>query len=122
MKCINLNSPTTQLLSFGKHNRLNCKPTTNHVFWVFSSNSMINKKQCGVNNNIASQVHTLNVDAFPASLTTLAIVAKPPNTSVLLLTSTLFIFLYIITNFVVPQIITKRFGLEESDDDEKPKR
>ncbi|KAK9689238.1 hypothetical protein RND81_09G045500 [Saponaria officinalis] len=94
MKCINLNSPTTQLLSFGKHNRLNCKPTTNHVFWVFSSNSIINKKRCGVSNNIVSQVHTFNVDAFPASFTTLAVVVKPPNTSVLLLTSSVHLFVH----------------------------
>lgn len=59
----------------------------------------------------------MNVEAFPTSIT--LAVAKPANTQVLIQTSALLIFFYLIANFVVPQFISKGFGFDEVDEKQK---
>ncbi|KAM7498902.1 hypothetical protein LguiA_023316 [Lonicera macranthoides] len=45
--------------------------------------------------------------------------AKPPDLNVLLLTGSGFLFLYWITNFVVPDIVLKDFQVDKSGEDQR---
>lgn len=109
MNCIHCNSPPLHLLTLQKHRQNAAKCCR-----LFSSNST-NRHS----NIIVSKVQVLpmNVEAFPTSIT--LAVAKPANTQVLIQTSALLIFFYLIANFVVPQFISKGFGFDEVDEKQK---
>ncbi|XP_021755726.1 uncharacterized protein LOC110720936 [Chenopodium quinoa] len=107
MSCIHCSSPPFHLQK-QKHN---AKIPTN-LFGKIST-----KRHYNVNILKVGVFSTDNFEAFPTSLT--LAVAKPADTEVLLKTSAVLIFFYLLANFVVPQFITKSFE-DNADEDEKP--
>ncbi|KAL2944732.1 Insulin receptor substrate 1 [Bienertia sinuspersici] len=113
MSCIHCYSPPLSLFTLQKQ-RQNVGKSTK--FSWFLSNYSTNK-----HSNLSSQVGVvpLKVEDFAMSLN--LAVAKPPNTQVLIQTSALMIFFYLISNFVVPQFLTKSLQPDEKDENEMPK-
>ncbi|KMS96254.1 hypothetical protein BVRB_000610 [Beta vulgaris subsp. vulgaris] len=109
MSCIHCYSPSLHLLTLQKH-RHNARIPTK-LSWLFSGNS--------TNKHFKSQIGVLplKVEDFP---TFTLVVAKPANTTVLIQTSAVMIFFYLIANFVVPLFISKEFESEKEDENEKP--
>ncbi|XP_021758955.1 uncharacterized protein LOC110723867 [Chenopodium quinoa] len=107
MSCIHCSSPPFHL----QNQRHNAKIPAN-LFGKIST-----KRHCNVNNVKVGVFSMNNFEAFPTCIT--LAVAKPADTEVLLKTSAVLIFFYLLANFVVPQFITKSFE-DIADENEKP--
>ncbi|KAF7140051.1 hypothetical protein RHSIM_Rhsim06G0215000 [Rhododendron simsii] len=108
--CLHCQSPFFPMLS---HHKLNQQPNTAQLLWLTRNQpnrQMYNENSC------------MKTKAFPISTSLVLGVASPakPDISVFLGTSAVLLFMYWISNFVVPELILKDLRSDQTSGDQKP--